>query len=157
VLHGRGLGPAGIERPHQLRCERAWSAELAGAPAEDAFTLRLKGPGGTVTQRVAIHVTPLAQNTAPQCQPATEAQRTDGTAPAVVALYVSCWDYEHGTLTIGGGGPGEHLDGPRTLPGGDGGGTDSRSGTTALRPPAARRPPRSGPPTTSARARPTRR
>ncbi len=142
----------GIERPHQLRCEKAWSATLAAgpahgrltgfaydedeqvatwryrpdadAPAEDAFTLRLEGPQGTVTQRVAIHVTPRAQNTAPQCQPAAEAQRTDGAAPAVVALYLTCWDYEHDSFTVDGGGPGEHLDGPRAVAGGDGGGTD---------------------------------
>jgi hypothetical protein len=143
----------GIERPHRLECERAWTVAVAtapahgrltgfawdadaqvatwrfrpdaGAPAEDAMTLRLEGPNGTVTQRVPIHVTPRSQNTAPQCQPAEEARRTDGSAPAVVELYLSCWDYEHDSFTIDGGGPGEHLDGPRTVAGGDGGGTDA--------------------------------
>ncbi len=143
----------GIERPHRLECERAWTVEVAaapahgsltrfawdadaqvatwrfrpdaGAPAEDALTLRLDGPNGTVTQRVPIHVTPRSQNTAPQCQPASEARRTDGSSPAVVELYLSCWDYEHDSFTIDGGGPGEHLDGPRTVAGGDGGGTET--------------------------------
>ena len=43
----------------------------------------------------------------------------------MVELYLSCWDYEHDSFTIDGGGPGEHLDGPRTVAGGDGGGTDA--------------------------------
>lgn len=142
----------GIERPHELSCQRAWNAELAtgpahgrlsgfafdddtqtatwryrpdaDAPAEDAFTLRLEGPGGTTTQRVTVHVTPRAENTAPQCRPASEAQRTDGTGPAVVALDVYCWDYENDTIVVDGGGPGEHLDGPLTVAGGNGGGAD---------------------------------
>jgi hypothetical protein len=143
----------GIERPHRLGCERAWTVELAAAPAhgrltsfaydagaqvaswryrpdadapaEDAMTLRLEGPNGTVTQRVPIHVTPREQNTAPQCQPAAEAQRTDGSAPAVVETSLSCWDYEHDSFTLDGSGPGEHLDAPRSVAGGDGGGTDT--------------------------------
>ena len=142
----------GIERPHQLQCQRAWSAKLAkgpshgrltgfafdadtqlatwsyrpddGAPATDGFELRLDGPGGPVVQRVAIRVTPREQNTAPQCQPASEAQRTDGNSPAVVGLYLYCWDYENDTIVIDGGGPGRHLDGPRTVHGGDGGGAE---------------------------------
>ena len=140
----------GIERPHELSCQRAWNAELAAgpahgrltgfafhddtqtatwryrpdadAPAEDAFTLRLEGPGGTATQRVTVHVTPRAENTAPQCRPATAAQRSDGTGPAVVALDVDCWDDENDTIVVDGGGPGEHLDGPLTVAGGNGGG-----------------------------------
>jgi hypothetical protein len=76
----------GLERRHELDCRRAWSVEPAstpahgtlsgfaydadtqvaswryraddGAPADDAFTIRLEGPNGTTTQRVAIHVTP---------------------------------------------------------------------------------------------------
>ena len=75
-------------------------------------------------QRVAIHVTPRAQNSAPQCQPASEARRTDGASAAVVELFVYCWDYENDTIVVDGGGPGEHLDGPRTLHGGDGGGAE---------------------------------
>jgi len=142
----------GIERPHQLQCQQASSAELvatpahgsltgfafdagsqvaswryrpdADAPAEDTFELRLDGPGGPAVQRVTIHVTPRAQNTPPQCQPASEAQRTDGTSPAVVELYVYCWDYENDTIVVDGGGPGEHLDGPRTVHGGDGAGSE---------------------------------
>ena len=104
----------GIERSHELQCQRAWSAELAAgpahgrltgfsfdedaqtaawryradddAPATDSLTLRLEGPAGTVTQRVSIHVTPRSQNTAPQCRPASAARRTDGASPAVVEL-----------------------------------------------------------------------
>src|SRR5829696_2724566 len=143
----------GIERPHELNCQRVSTAEIAGdpahghltgfafddenqlatwryrpdadAPADDAFTLRLTGPAGTTTQRGAIHVTPLAQNSAPHCGPAAEAQRTAGTAPAVVAFDLLCWDDENDTMVIDGGGPGEHLDAPQTIDGGNGGGTHS--------------------------------
>jgi hypothetical protein len=143
----------GLERTHELDCRRAWSVEPGsapahgtlsgfaydadaqvaswryraddGAPASDAFTLRLEGPNGTATQRVAIHLTPRSQNTPPQCRPAEAAQRTAGTAPATVALDVSCWDYENDGFTIDGGGPGEHLDGPLTVPGGDAGGAEA--------------------------------
>ena len=143
----------GIERRHELDCRRAWTVEPAsspahgtlsgfaydadaqvaswryraddGAPADDAFTIRLEGPNGTATQRVAIHVTPRSQNTPPQCQPAAAAQRTAGTAPATVALDVYCWDYENDGFTIDGGGPGEHLDGPLRVRGGDAGGADA--------------------------------
>ena len=142
----------GLERPHQLDCHRAWSAELSrgpahgrltgfafdsgaqaaswryrpdgDAPADDSLELRLTGPGGTTTQRVAIHVTPLAQNTAPECRPASAAQRTAGTAPAVVAVDLYCWDYENDGFVIDGGGPGAHLDGPEAVRGGDGGGAE---------------------------------
>ena len=124
----------GIERPHELNCQRASSAEVtsgpahgsltgfafddenqlatwrfrpdADAPAEDAFTVRLAGPAGTVTQRVAIHVVPREQNTAPHCGPATAAQRTSGTAPAVVAFDLFCWDDENDTMVIDGSRPG---------------------------------------------------
>ena len=75
-------------------------------------------------RRVTIHVTPRAQNTAPQCQPASEAERTDGASPAVVELYVYCWDYENDTIVFDGGGPCEYLDGPRTVHGGDGAGSE---------------------------------
>ena len=143
----------GLERRHELDCRRAWTVEPAstpahgtlsgfaydadaqvaswryraddGAPADDAFTIRLEGPNGTATQRVAIHVTPNSQNTPPQCQPAAAAQRTAGTAPATVALDVYCWDYENDGFTIDGGGPGEHLDGPLRVRGGDAGGADA--------------------------------
>ena len=74
---------------------------------------------------MTIHVTPRDQNTAPQCQPASAAQRTAGTAPAVVAVDVYCWDYENDSFVIDGGGPGEHLDGPRTVRGGDTGGAEA--------------------------------
>ena len=142
----------GLDRPHELDCHRAWGVELArgpshgrltgfafdddaqtaswryraddDAPAEDALELRLQGPGGTTTQRVTIHVTPRAQNTAPQCQPASAAQRTAGTAPAVVAVDLYCWDYENDSFVIDGGGPGEHLDGPKAVRGGDAGGAE---------------------------------
>ena len=141
----------GIERTHELNCQRASSAEVtsgpahgsltgfafddenqlatwrfrpdADAPAEDAFTVRLAGPAGTVTQRVAIHVVPREQNTAPHCGPATAAQRTNGTAPAVVAFDLFCWDDENDTMVINGSGPGQHLDAPQTINGGNGGGT----------------------------------
>jgi Bacterial Ig domain len=143
----------GLDRPHQLDCSGAWGAELASgpahgrltgfafdsdaqvaswryradddAPADDAFSLRLTGPGGTTTERVAIHITPRDQNTAPQCQPASAAQRTAGTSPAVVAVDLYCWDYENDSFVIDGGGPGEHVDGPLTVRGGDAGGADS--------------------------------
>ena len=143
----------GIERPHELSCQRAWSVELAAgpahgsltgfafdddtqtatwryrpdadAPAEDAFDAAPRAaPAAPPTQRVTVHVTPAPQNTAPQCRPASEARRTDGTGPAVVELDLSCWDYENDTIVLDGGGPGEHLDGPRTVAGGDGGGAD---------------------------------
>ena len=142
----------GIERPHELSCERATSAQLAAAPAhghltglafdvesqtaawryrpdadapaEDSFTLRLEGPAGAVTKRVTVHVTPRAENTPPQCRPASAAQRTDGASPAVVALDLYCWDYENDTIVVDGGGPGEHLDGPLTIDGGNGGGAE---------------------------------
>src|SRR4051794_7190965 len=140
----------GLERRHELDCRRAWTVEPAsapahgtlsgfaydadaqvaswryraddGAPADDAFTLRLEGPNATAPQRVAIHVTPRSLNTPPQCRPAAAAQRTAGTAPATVALDVYCWDYENDGFTIDGGGPGEHLDGPLRVRGGDAGG-----------------------------------
>jgi hypothetical protein len=143
----------GIDRPHELDCHRAWGVELASgpshgrlsafawdedaqsatwryradddAPASDGFDLKLAGPGGTVTQRVAIHVTPRSRNTPPQCQPASAAQRTDGTAPAVVTVELYCWDYENDSFTIAGGGPGQHLDGPRAVRGGDAGGGEA--------------------------------
>jgi hypothetical protein len=143
----------GIDRTHELDCHRAWGVELSrgpshgrlsgfafdedaqtatwryradeDAPAGDSFELRLTGPGGTATQRVAIHVTPLSQNTPPQCQPASAAQRTDGAAPAVVSVDLYCWDYENDSFTIAGGGPGQHLDGPRTVRGGDAGGGEA--------------------------------
>ena len=76
-----------------------------------------------MTQRVAIHVVPREQNTAPHCGPAAEAQRTNGTAPAVVAFDLFCWDDENDTMVIDGAGPGEHLDAPQTIAGGNGGGT----------------------------------
>jgi hypothetical protein len=141
----------GVERPHELNCQRVSSAELASgpghgsltgfafddenqlatwryrpnadAPADDGFTVRLAGPGGTVTQRVAIHVVPREQNTAPHCGPAAAAQRTTGTAPAVVAFDLFCWDDENDTMVIDGAGPGQHLDAPQTIAGGNGGGT----------------------------------
>ena len=103
-----------------------WSFRpAAGAPAEDGFELRLSGPGGTAVQRVTVHVTPRSQNTAPQCRPASEARRTDGSGPAVIELYLACWDYENDTFVLGGGGPGEHLDAPRTVRGGDADGADA--------------------------------
>jgi hypothetical protein len=145
----------GIERPHELRCQRAERVELVagashgtvtelafdpaaqratwsfrpadGAPAEDGFDLRLSGPGGSAVQHVTVHVTPRSQNTAPQCRPASEARRTDGAAPAVIELHVACWDYENDTIVVAGGGPGQHLDAPRTVRGGDAGGTDMPS------------------------------
>jgi hypothetical protein len=39
-----------------------------------------------------------------------------------VALDLYCWDYENDGFVIDGGGPGEDLDGPMSVPGGDGGG-----------------------------------
>jgi hypothetical protein len=142
----------GIERPHRLECWYAQSAVVSrgpahgrlsgvafdanaqhvtwryrpddGAPADDSFVLRVAGPGGSVDQPVQIHVTPRSQNTPPECRPASDAKRTDGSGPAVVQLQITCWDYENDTFVIDGGGPGEHLDGPRTVPGGDGGGVE---------------------------------
>jgi len=98
----------GVERRHEIDCRRAWTVEPAstpaygtvsglvydadtqvaswryrandGAAADDAFTIRLEGPNGTATQRVAIHVTPGSQNarTAPP-PPPSRSTSTAGT------------------------------------------------------------------------------
>ena len=141
----------GIERPHELYCKRTDAVELATGPehgtltalrfdsvsqlvrwrfrpdddatAEDGFELRVSGPGGSTTQRVTVHVTPRAQNTPPLCEPASAAMRTDGNEPATIETHLYCWDYENDTFVLNGGGPGQHLDAPFTVEGGNGGGT----------------------------------
>ncbi len=90
----------------------------ADAPADDAFTLELTGPAGTVEHGVGIHVLPASVNTPPVCDPVRQAQRTDGTGPVVVEFHVYCRDAEADEVTIDGGGPGTHLSTPIELGGG---------------------------------------
>lgn len=84
----------------------------ASAPENDEFTLRLTGPGGVTDEVIEVTNVPLSRNTAPRCQPVSEAKRTDGSAPVAIEFHVWCHDEEGDRYTLYGGGPGTHTDSP---------------------------------------------
>jgi hypothetical protein len=93
----------------------------ADAPEHDELRLRLTGAGGSTDQLIAITNVPVTTNTAPRCDPASAAQRSDGMAPVTIAFYVVCWDDEHDDYTLYGNGPGSHPLAPLHNAGGSGG------------------------------------
>ena len=121
-------GP-GPRPPHRLRVRRRLPGRHLALPPrrrrDGGGRLRTarQRSGGSTTQRVTVHVTPRAQNTPPLCEPASAAMRTDGNEPATIETHLYCWDYENDTFVLNGGGPGQHLDAPFTVEGGNGGGT----------------------------------
>jgi hypothetical protein len=90
----------------------------ADVPEHDELILRLTGPGGSTDQVIAVTNVPLTQNTAPVCQPASVAQRTNGTSAATVAFAFSCSDEDHDDFTLYGNGPGTFGEVPMHVDGG---------------------------------------
>ena len=172
----------GLERAYSLPCWRMTSGEVVAGPSggtltqlevdsaadevrfhyepdagttdDDAATLRLTGPAGSTDVTVAIDVVPLSQNSPPHCDPVDEAQRSDGADPVTLSFHVFCWDPDRDSMTVEGGGPGQHLDSPTVIAGGHNS-VEAPFGATAPPPRTAPRTRRSGRPTTRARAPPT--
>ena len=130
-LERRARRRPGARPPHRLRVRRRLPGRHAGATGpttarrpRTASSCASTAPAAPPCSASPSTSPPARRTPRPSASPRRRRERTDGTSPAVVELYVYCWDYENDTIVVDGGGPGEHLDGPRTVHGGDGGGAD---------------------------------
>ncbi len=142
----------GVERPHELNCQRVSTAEVAERPRprqphrlrvrrrEPARHLALP-PRRRRAGRRRLHPPPRrpgrdrdparrdprrparAEHRAPLRARRRRHSARAAPPPPSSRFDLFCWDDENDTMVIDGGGPGQHLDAPQTIAGGNGGGT----------------------------------
>jgi hypothetical protein len=87
-----------------------------GSPRYDTAVFEVTGYTGQAEVQVTIETVPTSENSPPVCDGDHVTQRSDGTGPVEISMWIQCSDPDGDEFTVDGGGPGEHRDAPKLMP-----------------------------------------